>query len=120
MTTSDRRAHPRHPVRILVQHHQRTDEPYEVDYASDLSHGGLFIKMRQPVPAGTTLHVQFAPARDARMVEAFCRVARVAGEGLGVEFVQMDDASQQLLEGVLRTIKPAFVPALAGLRELRA
>lgn len=107
----ERRAHARHSVRILVQHHETTNTPYEVDYASDLSTGGLFIKTHNVAGLGSTIHVQFAPAKDARMVEAFCRVARVTPSGVGAEFIQMDPDSVELLEGVLETFDGSFIQA---------
>ncbi len=107
----ERRAYSRHGVRILVQHHENPDAPYEVDYASDLSTGGLFIKTHNVAPLGSTIHVQFAPAKDARMVEAFCRVARVTPAGIGAQFLQMDPTSAQLLEGVLSTFDGSFIQA---------
>lgn len=111
LMSPERRAHARHSVRILVQHHENTDAPYEVDYASDLSTGGLFIKTQNMVPLGTTIHVQFAPAKDARMVQAFCRVARITPNGVGAEFLQMDPASTALLEDVLETFDGSFLQA---------
>ena len=111
LMSQERRAHSRHSVRILVQHHENTDAPYEVDYASDLSTGGLFITTHTAAPLGSTIHVQFAPAKDARMVEAFCRVARITPTGVGAEFVQMDPASSQLLHGVLDTFDGSFIQA---------
>ena len=111
LMSQERRQHSRHPVRILVQHHENTDAPYEVDYASDLSTGGLFISSRTFAPLGSTIHVQFAPAKDARMVEAFCRVARVTPTGVGAEFLQMDPASTELLENVLHTFDGSFLQA---------
>ena len=115
---SDRRAHTRHSVRILVQHHENTDAPYEVDYATDLSTGGLFIKTHLAPAPGSTIHVQFAPAKDARMVEAFCRVARVTPQGVAAQFVQMDASSTELLQTVLSTYEGSFISARAA--ELRA
>ena len=115
---SDRRAHTRHSVRILVQHHENTDAPYEVDYATDLSTGGLFIKTHTAPTPGSTIHVQFAPAKDARMVEAFCRVARVTEQGVAAQFVQMDASSTELLQTVLSTYEGSFISARAA--ELRA
>ena len=115
---SDRRAHPRHRVRILVQHHEKTGAPYEVDYATDLSTGGLFIKTHSAPAPGSTIHVQFAPAKDARMVEAFCRVSRVTPNGVAAQFVQIDDASLDLLETVISTYEGSFISARTA--ELRA
>ena len=111
LMSQERRQHSRHPVRILVQHHENTDAPYEVDYASDLSTGGLFIKTHNVLPLGATIHVQFAPAKDARMVEAFCRVARVTAAGVGAEFVQMDPMSTELLGGVIEKFDGSFIQA---------
>lgn len=104
----ERRAHARHPVRMLVQHHEHTDAPYEIDYATDLSAGGLFIRTNVVPPLGSTIQVQFAPAKDARMVEAFCLVARITPHGVGAQFVEMDPASLALLHSVLSA--PADVP----------
>ncbi|MBS1149273.1 MAG: PilZ domain [Myxococcaceae bacterium] len=118
LMSPDRRNHARHPVRILVQHHENTGAPYEVDYASDLSTGGLFIKTHRVPPLGSTIHVQFAPAKDARMVEAFCRVARITPSGVGAQFVQMDPASVELLEDVIGTFDGSFLQARTA--ELRA
>ena len=115
---SDRRAHPRHSVRILVQHAAQTDSEYEVDYATDLSTGGLFINTQATPAPGSTIHVQFAPAKDARMVEAFCRVARVTEQGVAAQFVQMDASSTELLQAVLSTYEGSFISARAA--ELRA
>ena len=96
---------------MLVQHHEDTDVPYDVDYASDLSTGGLFITTHNVAPLGSTIHVQFAPAKDARMVHAFCRVARVTPTGVGAEFLQMDPASVELLGKVLDTFDGSFIQA---------
>lgn len=118
LMSPERRAHPRHPVRILVQHHEHTEAPYEVDYASDLSTSGLFIRTNAVPQLGSTIHVQFAPAKDARMVEAFCLVARVTPHGVGAKFVEMDPASAELLDSVLSTFDGSFLQARVA--ELRA
>jgi PilZ domain len=110
LMSPERRAHERHPVRMLVQHHEHTDAPYEIDYATDLSVGGLFIRTHAVPPLGGTIQVQFAPAKDARMVEVFCLVARITPHGVGAKFVEMDPASHDLLETVLGA--PVDVPHL--------
>lgn len=97
----DRRLYIRHPVRLLVQHQTSAVEVHEVDYATDISRGGIFIRTANPPPHDSTIHVQFAPAKDARMVEAFCRVARITSDGVGAEFVQMDDQSACLLRSLV-------------------
>lgn len=101
-----------------MQHAANADAEYDVDYATDLSTGGLFIKTHNTPAPGSTIHVQFAPAKDARMVEAFCRVARVTSQGVAAQFVQMDEASTELLTSVLSTFEGSFLSARTA--ELRA
>ena len=86
---------------LLVQHQANITAPQQVDYATDLSQGGLFIHTSLPAEPGATLQVQFAPQKDARLVSAFCRVRRITPTGMGAEFIQMDAESQRLLRCVL-------------------
>lgn len=91
---------PRSNVRFLVQHQSGAGD-VEVDYATDLSKGGLFIATRKPLPREATVHVQFSPAKDARLVSAFCRVTHVTPSGVGAEFVTLDAESAKLLDAAL-------------------
>ncbi|GMU63540.1 MAG: hypothetical protein AMXMBFR34_53030 [Myxococcaceae bacterium] len=97
----ERRVMPRSAVRFLVQHQSNPDESFEVDYATDLSRGGLFINTRKPLPPQSTVHVQFAPAKDARLVSAFCRVTHATPSGVGAQFISLDADSAQLLDAAL-------------------
>ena len=45
------------PMRFLVQHQGGTDQSFDVDYATDLSRGGLFISTLKPLEQSSTLHV---------------------------------------------------------------
>lgn len=114
----ERRREPRHAVRLLVRHQSDGEVSPVVDYASDLSHGGLFIHTDRAVRPDDTLHVEFAPLRDARLVVAFCRVARVTAQGIGAEFVQLDDESKGALAAALATADVALLggPAMAALQ----
>jgi hypothetical protein len=98
---SDRRRHSRLPVTLLVQYQAEAGAVQEVDYATDLSPGGLFIKTQWPARAGATLQVQFAPGKDACLIQAYCRVARVTPEGMGAAFVQLDADSAEVLAKAL-------------------
>jgi hypothetical protein len=93
----DRRRHPRTAVRFLAQHQAGVDGQVEVDYVSDVSHSGLFIETTRTTALASTLHVQFAPMKDASLVSAFCRVARVTSRGIGVEFLSLDSTAQALI-----------------------
>jgi hypothetical protein len=98
---NERRSMPRSSVRILVQHQSHPGEDFQVDYATDLSRGGLFIATQKPLTAQSTVHVQFAPAKDARLVSAFCKVTHVTPAGVGAQFISLDADSAQLLDAAL-------------------
>ncbi len=94
----DRRRHDRKPAHLLVQHQVSTDEGPQVDYATDLSIGGLFIASKKDVAQNATLHVQFAPAKDSRLVSAFARVTHVTPQGFGAQFVSLDPDALKLIQ----------------------
>ena len=98
----ERREDPRVPVRLLVQHQVAAGDSFEIDYATDLSRGGLFIETRKPFAPDSTVHVQFAPGRDSQLVSAFCRVTHVNTQGIGAEFVSLDAESEKLIDAALR------------------
>ncbi|MBE2250554.1 MAG: PilZ domain-containing protein [Myxococcus sp.] len=97
---NERRLATRKPVRLLVQH-QSSEGAYEIDYASDLSAGGLFIASRATPPRHATVHVQFAPATNAPLVSAFARVTHVTPDGFGAAFIALDPEAASAINAVL-------------------
>ncbi|MDX2008647.1 MAG: PilZ domain-containing protein [Myxococcaceae bacterium] len=98
---SDRRTANRKPVHFLVQHQTSSEAGYELDYASDLSAGGLFISSRAtPVPF-STVHVQFAPKKDGALVSTFARVTHVTSDGFGAAFIGLDPETEALIGSAL-------------------
>lgn len=98
---NERRVGNRKPVRFLVQHQSSTETGYEIDYASDLSAGGMFIASRATPPRHATVHVQFAPGKDAPLVSAFARVTHVTPNGFGTEFVSLDPDAARVISAIL-------------------
>ncbi len=88
-------------MRFLVQHQAAVDDAAEVDYASDLSRGGLFISTNKPLTTKSTLHVQFAPRKDAQLISAFCQVTDVTPDGVTAAFLNLDDEAAQLIASAL-------------------
>lgn len=88
-------------MRFLVQHQAAADDAAEVDYASDLSRGGLFISTNKPLTKTSTLHVQFAPRKDAQLISAFCQVTDVTPHGVTASFLNLDAESEQLIAAAL-------------------
>ncbi|MGV3620073.1 MAG: PilZ domain-containing protein [Archangium sp.] len=88
-------------MRFLVQHQAAVDDAADVDYASDLSRGGLFINTSKPLTKKSTLHVQFAPRKDARLISVFCQVTDVTPQGVTAQFLDLDEESKDLISASL-------------------
>jgi hypothetical protein len=116
----ERRRHTRTAVRFLAQHQAGVDGEVEVDYVSDVSRSGLFIETRRVPSLASTLHVQFAPMKDASLVSAFCRVARVTPRGIGVEFLSLDAAGQALIASCQAPSMPVGRSAPAAVAQVAA
>ena len=82
---------------FLVQYQGGADEAFDVDYATDLSRGGLFISTLKPLAQSSTLHVQFAPKKDAQLISAFCQITDVLPDGVKARFVSLDAESELLI-----------------------
>ena len=98
---NERRIADRKSVRILVQHQSSSEGGYEIDYASDLSAGGMFIASRATPPRHATVHVQFAPAKNAPLVSTFARVTHVTPDGFGAAFIGLDTDAACAISAVL-------------------
>lgn len=107
---SDRRKHERVPLSILVQFRLNSFEDFLAEYSVNLSSGGIFIKTDQPQAEGSIIYLQFSLKDGSRLIEGMGRVVRVnapgqAGRtaGMGIEFLNFDDESMQLIEEIIAT-----------------
>jgi len=97
------RKHTRTPVSLLVQYRFNSLEDFLAEYATNLSPGGIFITTDTPSPVGSMLHLQFSLKDGSRLIEGMGRVAHVKRDasgqarGMGVEFVQFDEATLALI-----------------------
>jgi len=107
-----RRRHPRTPLALLVQYRASSLEEFLTDYCLNLSPGGLFVRTEAPHPVGTLLSLQFSLKDGSRLIEGLGRVVHVtspeeeaAGKeaGMGIEFVELDEASQKLVAQLCQT-----------------
>lgn len=103
----DRRKSERYPLNLLVQYRFNTFEDFLAEYTLNISAGGLFIKTEKPYEENAILFLQFSLKDGAKLIEGMGRVVRVnpPGQpgrvaGMGIEFVNFDEASMQLVEEV--------------------
>ncbi len=94
-------------LNLLVQYRFDTFDDFMSEYAADISEGGMFIETDEPRAVGEMIYLQFALRDGTRLIEGLGRVAwsSAAGSvrpGMGIEFVNMDGDSQDLVRTVVR------------------
>ena len=104
-TREERRRTLRIRLELLVQLRFESYDAFLNEYASDLSVGGMFIRMADPVrEVGRLVYLQFLLSDGSRLIEGLARIVRVHAPdsgrtpGVGVEFVNLDPESQRLIE----------------------
>ena len=103
---TERRVHPRLPLKLVVQFRMHDMNEFMREHAVNLSAGGMFIRCRNPHPEGSLVYVQFRLSDGAKLIEGLARVVRVnapdsAVPGMGVEFVNLDPESLDLIERIV-------------------
>jgi molecular chaperone DnaK len=109
----ERRRHPRTPLHLLVQFRFNSFEDFLAEYSLNLSPGGIFIKTDEPREEGAMIYLQFSLKDGSRLIEGMGKVVRcnkpgVKGQtaGMGIEFVNFDAESMELIDEICATRHP--------------
>ena len=98
----ERRRHQRAPVDLRVSLRFPSVQQFLSAYAGDVSEGGMFIRLENPQHrVGEVVTLQFDAGKE-RIVHGTARIVRIDPAGIGVEFVELDFVSQQLVEMIVR------------------
>jgi type IV pilus assembly protein PilZ len=104
---TERRKYPRVPLSLLIQYRFDTLEDFLSEYSTNISIGGMFIRTDKPKDEGTLVYLQFYLRDGAKLIEGLGRVVRVnpAGDqaevGMGIEFVNFDEESMELIRQIV-------------------
>jgi len=104
----DKRSGQRTPVGLLLRLSYGTVEEFVEKFASNVSRGGLFIRTREPKPAGTLLAFELRLAGGEPVMKGQGVVRWIQPEdpgarpptapGMGVQFLELDGPSRELVE----------------------
>lgn len=90
--------------RTLVNHEFATLDEFITEYVKDLSAGGVFVRVHDPLPVGTRVELRFTVIGDElETVEGVGTVVRVVAPaagvtpGMGVMFEELTPASQEVV-----------------------
>ena len=96
--------------RVAINQEFACIEDYIAEYVSNISHGGVFIASKNPLPVGTKVTLQFSVILDdIRRVEGEGEVVRVETGpdevGMGVAFTRLSAESKDLINEIYRRIE---------------
>lgn len=105
--SSDRRVHPRIPLKLLVQFRLQDMDEFMRDYAVNLSVGGMFIRTPEPHPQDSMVYLQFTLMAGDKLIEGLGKVVHVnppshTVPGMGIEFVNLDDESREFIDSIIQ------------------
>jgi len=108
---NDTRKDKRAPVSLKVRFKSATVDEFVEHYSSDVSHGGLFIKSKQPMAVGTLLKFELQLKDESKLIQGVGRVVwkREASDGgsdanpagMGIKFIKMDPESRGLVDKIV-------------------
>jgi uncharacterized protein (TIGR02266 family) len=122
-----RRATDRKAVGLLVKLKHADVGSFAEEFATNLSPGGMFIRSRSPQPVGTPVKFEVQIAGGVRVLRGQAVVRWTRGEGsaegppgMGLQFTELEPATQMLINMMLQQRKaapppPAAKPDLAAL-----
>ncbi len=109
---------PENKRRAARLHHEipvayRTVGSFLTDWATNISRGGLFINTRKPLPVGTAVKILIQLPGASFPFQLGGRVTRITEydnranmvPGMGVEFVDVDDAQRRELEAFVDRLR---------------
>jgi uncharacterized protein (TIGR02266 family) len=100
----------RTPVTLKIKFKSATLEQFIERYAVDVSHGGIFIRTKEPLPVGTQMRFEFqlrdaTPLITGEGTVVWTRENDPArpgvAPGMGVRFDRLGDGSQEVLDKIL-------------------
>lgn len=105
---NDTRKDKRAPVSLKVRFKSATVDEFVEHYSRDISHGGLFIKSKQPMAIGTLLKFELQLKDESKLIQGVGRVVwkrdstetttEEAPAGMGIKFIKMDPESRAIVE----------------------
>jgi len=95
----------RHHNRAQINQEFESIEEFIAEYVTNISHGGVFIRSRNPLPVGTKVNLKFSVILDDfETVEGEGEVVRVNDEagrkGMGVAFTRLTAESKELIDRI--------------------
>ena len=90
--------------RVTINREFTSVEQFITEYVTNISRSGVFIRSKDPLPAGTRVNLRFTVIMaEIETIEGIGEVVRVSHNpgGMGVAFVELTSYSQRLIEKLI-------------------
>ena len=90
--------------RVTINHEFENVDQFIMEYVTDISRSGVFIRSKDPLPVGTKVNLRFTVImNEIETIEGIGEVVRVSQDppGMGVAFVELSSYSQTLIEKMI-------------------
>jgi uncharacterized protein (TIGR02266 family) len=125
LADSQTRQAKRTPVSLKIKFKSATLAQFIERYSVDVSHGGIFIRTKDPLPVGTTMRFEFQLRDASPLITGEGTVVWTrehdpsrtgVAPGMGVRFDRLTEGSQQVLDKILaqKASKPTSRPDSSG------
>lgn len=98
------RRHPRVETQLSVNLRLPTARHVEVFKSRDISRGGMFLRMKKPLPMDSTVELKIA-LPDGSALELGAVVVRTNPEGVGVRFLELSKTTQETLQAQVTNLQ---------------
>lgn len=107
---ADTRQSKRTPVTLKIKFKSETLDQFIERYAVDVSHGGIFIRTKDPLPVGTTMRFEFQLKDASPLIKGAGTVVWTrehdpsrtgVAPGMGVRFDRLGEGSREVLDQIL-------------------
>lgn len=111
--SSEKRAYERKPLRLELNYRNAEGGNFLFEYSSNISHGGIFIETRHPLPQGATLVVRFSPPNGGDEIEVEGTVTWVnpwtegtdtPNPGMGIRWDRLEDDQRAVIANIVKAI----------------
>jgi hypothetical protein len=106
-------------VPLLVQYRFGALDDWHIDYALNVSQGGMFLAAATSKPVGTRVYVQLTTRDGAHLLQGEGRVVRQVTGGHAIELTGFDDEAKHVLAALVEDVRAKATAQRVGLRTRR-
>ncbi|MBN2694160.1 PilZ domain-containing protein [bacterium] len=97
----DQRKFKRKLIEVVTHFRYNDVDEFIQEHLRDISLGGMFIKTSHPKRLNEKIYFKFSIDQGITLIEGYGKVVWANEEGMGIEFISLDEKSRALIETML-------------------